>query len=153
MVLPVIHTTHSTEKTQSIGEELAVSLAAGSVPRILAFYGQLGSGKTTFIQGLAKGLGITSRLISPTFILERRYDIPETQKTFHHFDLYRLDETADMETLGLAEIFADPNAIVVLEWADRLTSLPTPRIDIFARYDDVEYTFTIVNKDEKGDTK
>lgn len=121
----------------------------GQIPRVLALYGQLGSGKTTLIQGLAQGLGISDRLISPTFILERRYGIPATDRTFHHLDVYRLTETSSWESLGLAELFSDPQAIIAIEWADRVEQLPVPRIEIFARLDDGEgHTFTIAIKQQ-----
>lgn len=115
--------TTSAKETQKIGAELAKRGA-----RIVCLYGELGSGKTTFTQGFAKGLGITSRLLSPTFIIVRRYDIPKSNKLLYHIDLYRV---STFEGLGLAEIFADENAIVVIEWAERLGDiLPENRTDI-----------------------
>lgn len=121
--------TTSAKETQKIGAELAKSGA-----RIVCLYGELGSGKTTFTQGFAKGLGITSRLLSPTFIIVRRYDIPSSEKYFCHVDLYRVNNIGD---LGLEEIFADPHAFVVIEWADRLRDmLPKKRIDIYFSVDE-----------------
>lgn len=100
-------------------------------PVILCLYGDLGSGKTTFTQGFAQGLGITTRLLSPTFIIVRRYEIPSTEKFLYHIDLYRLKNADEMEELGLTEIFTDPTAVVVIEWADRLgDTMPGRREDI-----------------------
>ena len=99
-------------------------------------YGELGSGKTTFTQGFAKGLGITTRLLSPTFIIVRRYPILEKENYLYHVDLYRLQTVSEMEGVGLPEIFADPNAYKVVEWSERLgTLLPKKRIDIFFEVD------------------
>ena len=71
MDFPAQYTTVSTEETQAIGQDLARAVGTeGSVlPRVVCLYGELGSGKTTLIQGMARGLGITDRLISPTFII------------------------------------------------------------------------------------
>lgn len=83
--------TESAAETAKVGETLAHELTDGGSPsRILCLYGDLGSGKTTFTQGFARGLGITSRLLSPTFIIVRRYTIPGSEKFLYHIDLYRL---------------------------------------------------------------
>ncbi len=98
--------TKSALETQKYGEKLASKLKSGGV---LCLYGDLGAGKTTLVQGLAKGLGIKRRITSPTFIIMRKYE------NFWHIDLYRL-ENAD--SLGLLEIFADPKNIVIIEWPE-----------------------------------
>ena len=73
--------TDSAQATAKVGEALAHGLAG----RIICLYGDLGSGKTTFTQGFAKGLGIATRLLSPTFIIVRRYDIPSSGKSEKFF--------------------------------------------------------------------
>lgn len=117
-------------------------------PLIAALYGDLGSGKTTFVQGFAKGLGFTTRLPSPTFIIVRRYPVPETSFFFHHIDLYRMENITDMKALGLGELFTDPSAIIVIEWAERLgTALPEKRMDItFETIGENERKITINSK-------
>jgi tRNA threonylcarbamoyladenosine biosynthesis protein TsaE len=120
--------TESAEETAKEGKELAGNIRAGDT---LCLYGELGSGKTTFVQGFAKGLGITTRLLSPTFIIVRRYDIPASEKFLYHIDLYRLTKMEDFDELGLDEIFANPRSFVVVEWAEKLEGmLPNDRIDI-----------------------
>ena len=90
--------------------------------------GDLGSGKTTFVQGLIKGLGIKKRIISPTFILVRHYDIPstlgsESAKNIYHIDLYRLEGNIkdQLRELGFSDIISDNSNIVLVEWADKAT--------------------------------
>jgi tRNA threonylcarbamoyladenosine biosynthesis protein TsaE len=124
--------TKKPEETARVGEALARHLASsGEGPHVLCLYGQLGSGKTTFTQGFARGLGITSRLLSPTFIIVRRYQIPEEETFLYHVDLYRLHSEPEMEGIGLPEIFADLASYTVVEWAERLGELiPQKRIDI-----------------------
>jgi len=107
---------------------VAASLTA---PAVVCLYGELGSGKTTFVQGVAKGLGIDTRLLSPTFIIVRRYPLKSGISFFYHIDLYRTKSVSDLEGLGLREIFSDPHAVICIEWAQRLGSfLPKQRTDI-----------------------
>ena len=129
--------TKRAKETQSIGKDLAQSLVdqirrgVMSLPLIYCLSGDLGSGKTTFAQGFARGLGITTRLLSPTFIIVRRYEIPQTALWFYHLDLYRVEHEKELETLGIREILQNPSAIVAIEWAEKLGSLmPEHRIDI-----------------------
>ena len=83
--------------------------------------GELGSGKTTFVQGLAKGLQIPHRLVSPTFILVKRYPLKNLPfDWFFHVDLYRVANKLAIGTLGLDEIFTDPANIAAIEWWERL---------------------------------
>jgi tRNA threonylcarbamoyladenosine biosynthesis protein TsaE len=128
-----------------VGEAVARYLADREGLHILCLYGQLGSGKTTFTQGFARGLGITSRLLSPTFIIVRRYQIPKKEMYLYHVDLYRLHSEPEMEGIGIPEIFADPASYTVVEWADRLGELiPQKRIDIhFTTAQDDTHAITI----------
>lgn len=124
-------------QTQKIAEDLAKELKPGD---FLAFYGDLGSGKTTFIQGLAKSLGIKRRIISPTFIIVRSYNsIINNQKSliFYHIDLYRTESKEDLLGLGIDQIIEDGNSIVAVEWAEKLGSLlPNKRIELYFKYID-----------------
>lgn len=117
--------THSPRETQKLGQKIGSSLVGGEV---LALTGELGGGKTTFIQGLAKGLGINQRIISPTFILMRQYEIPkrETKKlNFYHLDLYRFEKNVEQEVknLGLGDIWTKQGNIVVIEWAEKIKDM------------------------------
>ena len=106
--------THSAEETQKIGEALGKTITP---PQIIAFTADLGGGKTTFIQGLAKGLGIKSRVNSPTFVLEKIYPIPKKRFALYHYDVYRL--AAD--PLLTSEILENARTnIVTIEWAEKI---------------------------------
>jgi tRNA threonylcarbamoyladenosine biosynthesis protein TsaE len=121
--------TSSPKETQKIAKALAKTLTGGEV---IALFGDLGAGKTTFVQGLAKGLGIKRNITSPTYVFMRTYPFAKKGKemTFYHIDLYRGEEKADFAALGLDEIFS-PDSIVVLEWAERLENfLPKERINV-----------------------
>jgi tRNA threonylcarbamoyladenosine biosynthesis protein TsaE len=109
--------TKSAEETKSLGREIAAKLKGGAV---FALTGDLGSGKTTFVQGFAQGLGFAGRIISPTFILIRKYGLKS--KDFYHIDLYRFEENVweEVKNLGIEEIWNDPNNIVVIEWAEKI---------------------------------
>lgn len=118
--------TKSAQETQKLGEKIGGSLKGGVV---LALYGELGSGKTTFLQGLARGLGIKERILSPTFIMMRQYG------NFYHVDLYRIEDEREIESLGLKEIWSDSENIVAIEWAEKIKNLlPKKRMDIYFKY-------------------
>lgn len=99
---------------------------------IVALYGNLGAGKTIFAQGFGRGLGITKRIQSPTFVVMRRYALSQKNGTwFYHLDLYRMKDEKDAEHLALEEIFKDQSAVVLIEWADRISKmLPRSAIKI-----------------------
>ncbi len=111
--------TESVAQTQALGLRLASWLRNGDV---LALAGDLGAGKTAFTQGVARGMGITVPVTSPTFVLINRYVAPDG-RVLQHADCYRLaDAPAEMWDIGLADLFAGDD-IVVIEWADRIAGL------------------------------
>jgi len=139
--------TKSAQETQALGEKIGNNLKGGE---ILALYGELGSGKTTFLQGLAKGLGIKERILSPTFIMMRQYPLAINHQpsimNFYHIDLYRIENEKDIEGLGLEEIWSDPKNIIAIEWAEKIKKvLPKKRIDIFFEYVEGEERRIMIN--------
>lgn len=91
---------------------------------VLALQGELGAGKTTFIQGLAQALGIKEKILSPTFVLMKRFTIYDLRFTnLYHIDAYRLSGASDVKDLGLEEILKDKNNLVVIEWAERVKEI------------------------------
>jgi tRNA threonylcarbamoyladenosine biosynthesis protein TsaE len=108
-------TTHSSEETFTLGRKIGSLIAD---PILLGLSGDLGSGKTVFVQGLAKGLEVPPEyyITSPTFTLVNEY--PGRLRLFH-IDLYRLDHYADLEDIGLDDILS-ANAVAAIEWAEKL---------------------------------
>lgn len=135
MVFPFHSVTKSAEETKALGAQFGTYLLkeAGqdTIAQVICCWGDLGSGKTTFVQGLAYGLGISKRLLSPTFIIVRHYDVLNSDKKLHHFDLYRFQSENDLASIGLSEILVQQKTIVCIEWPERLGShLPKSRIDV-----------------------
>lgn len=122
---------NSAGQSRSIGNLFAQSLKSGVV---LCLRGDLGGGKTTFTQGLARGLGLKARIKSPSFVLLKKYDLPKREsrfKHFYHLDCYRLEKPEEILAIGYQEIIQDPEALIVIEWAERIQKfLPKKRIDI-----------------------
>lgn len=108
-------TVHSTAETEKLASELALMLKPlieNGV--VLALYGDLGAGKTTFTNFLVKALGVLARVQSPTFVIARRY-IGESL-VINHLDLYRLKSSEELEDLDLQSYFSERNSITLIEW-------------------------------------
>jgi len=114
-------TSTSTQKTEELAKQLAPNIKPGS---IIALYGDLGSGKTTFTNFLVKALGFASRVQSPTFVIVRRYqkDSGELRRVFH-VDLYRLTKPEELDVLDFEEMFQDEEAIIIIEWPELLENM------------------------------
>lgn len=105
----------SVRDTLSIGRKLSRHLKPGD---IICLFGELGSGKTVFTKGVARGLGISeNKITSPTFVLIRQYE--DSRLPLYHFDLYRLKELKDIAYLGYQD-YLYGQGVSVVEWADRL---------------------------------
>jgi tRNA threonylcarbamoyladenosine biosynthesis protein TsaE len=107
--------THSAKETSELARRLAKEFLPGTV---VALAGPIGSGKTVFIKGLAKGLGVrkSEDVKSPTFVLLHVY---EGRMPIYHFDLYRLEEEKELDAVGFDEYVTNPETISLVEWADR----------------------------------
>lgn len=109
--------------THEIGTALAHELESGDV---IVLSGDLGTGKTVFAQGVAAGLGVTDRVVSPTFAIARQY---EGRLPLHHLDVYRLDHVQEAMDLGLDELFED--AVTLIEWGEGVRDLlPADRLEV-----------------------
>lgn len=117
----------SEKDTLNFAKKYAGNLKGGEV---IGLVGDLGAGKTVFAKGLAAGLGVKQKILSPTFVLMRVYPVNNKSiKTFVHIDAYRLKTPADLEAIGAKDYFNDPAAVVLIEWADRVKKiLPTNKI-------------------------
>jgi tRNA threonylcarbamoyladenosine biosynthesis protein TsaE len=153
----MIVATQTEEQTRQAGRNFGKQLGTGGV---VCLYGEQGAGKTVFAQGIARGLGIKQRVISPTFVLVRRYIIPRAHEIIDHssgiidrkiekrkrgdgdgrylwhVDLYRLQDSNEARAMGIGEILArgTEGDIVLIEWAEKIASLlPRPRWEIYIK--------------------
>lgn len=136
---------NSVDETKKIAAELAKKLSAGDV---LCMYGDLGAGKTAFVQGLAAGLGITEPITSPTFTIVNEYygSLP-----LYHFDVYRISDSDEMYEVGYEEyIYGD--GVSVIEWAELIEDiLPKKRYNVTISKnlaEDADYRKIEVQKNE-----
>jgi tRNA threonylcarbamoyladenosine biosynthesis protein TsaE len=131
--------TKSAQETKRLGEKIGANLKPGD---LLACFGQLGGGKTTFLQGVAKALGIKERILSPTFILMRQYELPYQKRgieRFYHWDWYRICGEKEALAAGFGENLLDPKAVVAVEWAENAPqALPRKRIEVHFEYGEKE---------------
>ena len=112
----------SPEETIAFAKKIAQGLKPGSV---LCLEGDLGSGKTTFIKGVAEGLGLKhpEQVKSPTFVLMHVY---KAKIPLYHFDCYRIDSTEELANIGVGEFAGDPHAVTCIEWAEKAKGLIPP---------------------------
>jgi|SRR3989344_7795099 len=115
------------KETYQIAKDFAGELSTFQKATILGFYGDLGSGKTTFTQNLALVLGVTEAVTSPTFVIEKIYKLKD-QKFTHliHIDAYRIEKSSEMLHLGWKEITDDPKNLIVIEWPERIADILPP---------------------------
>ena len=124
---PIVKTMTSTADTAELASKLAKILEKGD---ILLFTGEIGTGKTTFIQSLAKNLGIKELVTSPTFVI---HTLRESGRIpLSHVDLYRLNNDNEVESIGFEEYY--DTAITVIEWADRYSGFEPPYMELHFEY-------------------
>ncbi|MDP3710428.1 MAG: tRNA (adenosine(37)-N6)-threonylcarbamoyltransferase complex ATPase subunit type 1 TsaE [bacterium] len=118
------------EDTKDVAKKLARRILSDKTKRksalVLALQGDLGSGKTTLTQSFAKALGVKEKITSPTFVLMKVYNLQLTTyslRRFIHIDCYRLNSPEELEQLGFREILKDKDAIIIIEWAERVKKL------------------------------
>jgi len=130
--------TNSYKQTQKLGAVLAEDILKKNTNKgamVLGLEGDLGGGKTTFLQGFANGLGIKEKVLSPTFLIIKRFEIKNKRfKNFYHIDCYRIDSIKDIEELGLKEIFLNPSNIVAVEWSEKIKKI-LPKSTIIIKFD------------------
>lgn len=133
----------SLAETEKIASDFLNTLKLGETATVVGLSGNLGSGKTTFVQAIARLLGITEKVNSPTFVIMKSYGIEsgiwnlesgkkKSESIIHnpnsrflrlvHIDAYRLDSGSDLEKLKIVEIFADPKNLVLIEWPEIVES-------------------------------
>ena len=92
-------------------------------PGIIALEGELGAGKTTFVQAFVKALGVRAKVKSPTFNIIKKYKVPKKNKFVYHIDCYRLKDHKEAIPLGIKEIFKEKDATVLIEWPERIKKI------------------------------
>lgn len=130
-IAPIVKTLNSVEDTAQLATKFSEILEQGD---ILLFTGEIGTGKTTFIQALAKGLGIKELVTSPTFVIHMLRD--SGRIPLSHVDLYRLNNDDEVENIGFEEYY--DTSITVVEWADRYSGFEPPYIELHFEYGALE---------------
>jgi tRNA threonylcarbamoyladenosine biosynthesis protein TsaE len=128
--------TYSLKETYSVASSVLQSLEAGVQATVLALYGDLGSGKTSFVQGIAFGLGITEIVQSPTFVLMKQYEIAgHVWDQLIHIDAYRMNIPRDLELLEWSRILENPKNLICIEWPELYREhLPGYTKDVHCRF-------------------
>lgn len=113
-------------------QAFANTLSPSDRATLVTLSGELGAGKTAFVQAVAEALGVTDLVQSPTFVLEKIYLLTGTSyKRLVHIDAYRLAGGADLTALGFSELMADPGNLIMLEWPERIAdALPPAEVAI-----------------------
>lgn len=118
---------NSDDETKKIAANLAKQITKG----VVVLNGELGAGKTTFVQGFAKGLGIKEKIISPTFVLIKQHNIPNINRDFYHIDLYRLENPEEFILVGIKDLLDNTENLVLIEWGEKIKKyLPKNTISI-----------------------
>ena len=135
--------THSPEETEAVGRMIAAKLLPGD---IIAYYGDLGAGKTAFTRGLAAGLGVTEQVTSPTYTIVNEY--LSGRMPLFHFDMYRLDSADDLFDIGWEDYLAR-GGVCAVEWSENVTdALPENTVWVrIAREGDTGRRITIEGVD------
>ncbi|MGA2298756.1 MAG: tRNA (adenosine(37)-N6)-threonylcarbamoyltransferase complex ATPase subunit type 1 TsaE [FCB group bacterium] len=138
--------TNSSEETKELGFDFAQQLKPGD---IVAFYGELGAGKTEFIKGICNFFGVSEIVNSPTFTLINQYSgtFHNEEIIIYHIDLYRIKSTKELEDIGLSEYIYSSDNIMLVEWAEKAdVLLPAQKYSIQIKLNDKienERTFVI----------
>lgn len=131
----------SSAKTKQLGALFARTLIKTPSQKkalVIGLQGELGSGKTTFVQGFARGLGIRDKILSPTFLIMKTYRIRD-MKYLYHIDCYRIQNSKEMKLLGWNAILSNPSHILFIEWPERIRDI-LPKSFLLIRFHVLERT-------------
>ncbi|MFA5009279.1 MAG: tRNA (adenosine(37)-N6)-threonylcarbamoyltransferase complex ATPase subunit type 1 TsaE [Candidatus Paceibacterota bacterium] len=134
--------TSNIKETKEIGNKEARKIKKKKTALVFCLRGDLGAGKTAFLQGFGKGLGVKEKIQSPTFVIMSRFPLKKTEfNNFFHFDCYRLENPEEIINLGFKDIIINPENIVAIEWPEKIEKfLPKKRTEII---------FKTINEDER----
>ncbi len=127
-------------ETQKLGKKLAQQILnkpPSKIAQIIGLKGELGAGKTTFLKGLASGLRVKEKILSPTFVIMKKFKIPDLKRQLVHIDCYRIKEKKQILDLGFQEIISDSKNIVTIEWAEKIEDI-LPKETIFINFQFVD---------------
>ena len=116
----MVYESKSLEDTAQIAKQFLTTLAPGNRAIVVAFYGDLGAGKTTFIQALAKEIRIEEPITSPTFVIQKTYSAKKYFDTLVHIDAYRLSGGEELSKLRFEETISVPDSLVCVEWSENV---------------------------------
>ena len=130
--------TQSLSETQKLAKDWLNSLSIINEATIVGLYGNLGSGKTTFTQSVARELGIKEAVTSPTFVIEKLYETKHKHfKRLIHIDAYRLEKGRELQDLNFEELVNNPNNLIIIEWPENVKEiLPEDHIKIHCSFID-----------------
>jgi len=131
----------SSLQTQKIGKTVAKEiLKIKKGPIVLGLEGELGGGKTTFLQGFAKGLGSGEKITSPTFVILKRFRFFQGYfRSFYHIDCYRIKKIREILNLNFKKIISNPQNIIAIEWSDRIKKI-LPKKTLIIKFNFIDKT-------------
>jgi tRNA threonylcarbamoyladenosine biosynthesis protein TsaE len=130
----------NSEEMQSLAEDFAKKLVTNMEgATVVGLYGDLGAGKTFFTQSVAKELGIIESIVSPTFVIEKIYELKDS-KFSHliHIDAYRIESSSELISLGFQKIISDPTNLILIEWPERVEDIMPKHTKIYIKHKENE---------------
>ncbi len=135
----------SSLQTQEIGKIIARALSKKSFFKkalVVGLKGELGGGKTTFIQGFAKGLDVKEKILSPTFVIMKNFSIQTGKfRKLYHFDVYRISKISELKLLEFKNVLSNPKNIVLIEWVDLIKKAVPKR--------SITFTFSFIDENTR----
>jgi len=134
--------TDTLSQTERLAEDLVKKILKLDNKRavVVALVGDLGAGKTTFVQGFAKALGVKEKITSPTFVIQKKFKIQNSKfKILIHIDAYRIDDSQEILDLGWEELLDNSKNIVLIEWAEKIKKI-LPKNTIWIKFGHISET-------------
>lgn len=132
----------SLAETEKFAQDFLANLRPeGELATVVGLYGDLGSGKTTFVQALGRALGLTEPMTSPTFVIQKNYLIGHSVSNqgwdkLIHIDAYRLESGAELVKLDFSSLISNPQHLILVEWADRVADILGQHTKVFFKFID-----------------